>query len=92
MERAVFEDVRVEGHLIDSGIMSQVMDDIIAQGRRVRVALLQRWPKQRRRVRVRAARIRREPGGSRFGSSPRFRTHGAVAYSLTDALHMFAAE
>ena len=26
MQRAVFEDVRIEGHLIDSGIMSQVMD------------------------------------------------------------------
>jgi lysine-ketoglutarate reductase/saccharopine dehydrogenase-like protein (TIGR00300 family) len=30
MRRAVFEDIRIEGHLIDSGIMSQVMDDIIA--------------------------------------------------------------
>jgi lysine-ketoglutarate reductase/saccharopine dehydrogenase-like protein (TIGR00300 family) len=32
MQRAVFEDVRIEGHLIDSGIMSQVMDRIIALG------------------------------------------------------------
>jgi lysine-ketoglutarate reductase/saccharopine dehydrogenase-like protein (TIGR00300 family) len=32
MQRAVFEDVRIEGHLIDSGIMSQVMDNIIAMG------------------------------------------------------------
>jgi lysine-ketoglutarate reductase/saccharopine dehydrogenase-like protein (TIGR00300 family) len=30
MQHALFEDVRVEGHLIDSGIMSQVMDHIIA--------------------------------------------------------------
>jgi len=32
MQYDVFEDVRVEGHLIDSGIMSEVMDDIIALG------------------------------------------------------------
>ena len=32
MQRPVYEDVRVEGHLIDSGIMSQVMDSIIAMG------------------------------------------------------------
>ena len=32
MQRRVFEDVRIEGHLIDSGIMSQVMDHIIAFG------------------------------------------------------------
>jgi len=32
MQRAVFEDVRIEGHLIDSGIMSAVMDHIIAMG------------------------------------------------------------
>jgi len=32
MQRAVYEDVRIEGHLIDSGIMSQVMDAIIAMG------------------------------------------------------------
>ena len=30
MSEAPFEDVRIEGHLIDSGIMSQVMDRIIA--------------------------------------------------------------
>ena len=30
MQRRVYEDVRVEGHLIDSGIMSAVMDSIIA--------------------------------------------------------------
>ena len=32
MQRAVYEDVRIEGHLIDSGIMSKVMDAIIALG------------------------------------------------------------
>jgi lysine-ketoglutarate reductase/saccharopine dehydrogenase-like protein (TIGR00300 family) len=32
MQRAVFEDVRIEGHLIDSGIMSAVMDGIISMG------------------------------------------------------------
>ena len=32
MEHPVFEDVRIEGHLIDSGIMSQVMDTVIALG------------------------------------------------------------
>jgi len=32
MPKAAFEDVRVEGHLIDSGILSQVMDHIIAMG------------------------------------------------------------
>ena len=32
MQRAVFEDVRIEGHLIDSGIMSAVMDSIISMG------------------------------------------------------------
>lgn len=32
MPRRVFEDIRVEGHLIDSGIMSAVMDHIIALG------------------------------------------------------------
>jgi lysine-ketoglutarate reductase/saccharopine dehydrogenase-like protein (TIGR00300 family) len=32
MQRAVFEDVRIAGHLIDSGIMSAVMDHIIAMG------------------------------------------------------------
>lgn len=32
MQQAAFEDVRIEGHLIDSGIMSEVMDDIIALG------------------------------------------------------------
>jgi lysine-ketoglutarate reductase/saccharopine dehydrogenase-like protein (TIGR00300 family) len=32
MQRAAFEDVRIEGHLIDSGIMSKVMDAIIALG------------------------------------------------------------
>jgi len=32
MQHAVFEDVRIEGHLIDSGIMSRVMDAIIAGG------------------------------------------------------------
>jgi len=32
MQRAFFEDVRIEGHLIDSGIMSAVMDSIIAMG------------------------------------------------------------
>jgi lysine-ketoglutarate reductase/saccharopine dehydrogenase-like protein (TIGR00300 family) len=32
MQHAAFEDVRIEGHLIDSGIMSQVMDRIIALG------------------------------------------------------------
>ena len=30
MQHGVFEDVRIEGHLIDSGIMSEIMDDIIA--------------------------------------------------------------
>ena len=29
---SVFEDVRIEGHLIDSGIMSKVMDSVIALG------------------------------------------------------------
>lgn len=29
---AMFEDVRIEGHLIDSGIMSRVMDSVIALG------------------------------------------------------------
>ncbi len=32
MQQDVFEEVRIEGHLIDSGIMSQVMDNIIAMG------------------------------------------------------------
>lgn len=32
MQHRSFEDVRVEGHLIDSGIMSEVMDHIIALG------------------------------------------------------------
>ena len=32
MQRAVFEDVRIEGHLIDSGMMSAVMDSIISMG------------------------------------------------------------
>jgi lysine-ketoglutarate reductase/saccharopine dehydrogenase-like protein (TIGR00300 family) len=32
MRHAAFEDIRIEGHLIDSGIMSQVMDHIIAMG------------------------------------------------------------
>ncbi|NTW28235.1 MAG: TIGR00300 family protein [Coriobacteriia bacterium] len=32
MPGAAFEDVRIEGHLIDSGIMSEVMDRIIALG------------------------------------------------------------
>jgi lysine-ketoglutarate reductase/saccharopine dehydrogenase-like protein (TIGR00300 family) len=32
MHRAAFEDVRIEGHLIDSGIMSEVMDCIVALG------------------------------------------------------------
>jgi lysine-ketoglutarate reductase/saccharopine dehydrogenase-like protein (TIGR00300 family) len=32
MQHGVFEDVRIEGHLIDSGIVSQVMDHIIAFG------------------------------------------------------------
>ena len=32
MSRRAFEDVRIEGHLIDSGIMSEVMDRIIALG------------------------------------------------------------
>ncbi len=32
MQHVVYEDVRIEGHLIDSGLMSGVMDDIIAMG------------------------------------------------------------
>lgn len=32
MNRRVFEDVRIQGHLIDSGIMSRVMDDVISAG------------------------------------------------------------
>ena len=32
MQGGAYEDVRIEGHLIDSGIMSQVMDAIIAMG------------------------------------------------------------
>lgn len=32
MPHRLFEDVRIEGHLIDSGIMSQVMDHVIAMG------------------------------------------------------------
>jgi len=32
MQHAAFEDVRIEGHLIDSGIMSEVMDHIIGMG------------------------------------------------------------
>ncbi len=32
MAHAHYEDVRVEGHLIDSGIMSRIMDDIVALG------------------------------------------------------------
>ncbi len=32
MQPDAFEDVRIEGHLIDSGIMSQVMDRIVALG------------------------------------------------------------
>ena len=32
MQHGAFEDVRIEGHLIDSGIVSQVMDHIIAFG------------------------------------------------------------
>jgi lysine-ketoglutarate reductase/saccharopine dehydrogenase-like protein (TIGR00300 family) len=32
MQQGSFEDVRIEGHLIDSGIVSQVMDHIIAFG------------------------------------------------------------
>lgn len=30
MPNGHYEDVRIEGHLIDSGIMSQIMDDIVA--------------------------------------------------------------
>jgi lysine-ketoglutarate reductase/saccharopine dehydrogenase-like protein (TIGR00300 family) len=30
MPHSHYEDVRIEGHLIDSGIMSQIMDDIVA--------------------------------------------------------------
>ena len=30
MPHGHYEDVRIEGHLIDSGIMSQIMDDIVA--------------------------------------------------------------
>jgi len=32
MHQAAFEEVRIEGHLIDSGTMSSVMDHIIAMG------------------------------------------------------------
>lgn len=32
MQSRAFEDVRIEGHLIDSGTMSQVMDHVIALG------------------------------------------------------------
>ena len=32
MQQGVFEDVRIEGHLIDSGIVSVVMDHVIAMG------------------------------------------------------------
>jgi lysine-ketoglutarate reductase/saccharopine dehydrogenase-like protein (TIGR00300 family) len=32
MQVGVFEDVRIEGHLIDSGIVSKVMDHVIAMG------------------------------------------------------------
>lgn len=32
MPRRAFEDIRIEGHLIDSGIMSKVMDHIIGMG------------------------------------------------------------
>ena len=32
MQHGAFEDVRIEGHLIDSGIVSRVMDHIIAMG------------------------------------------------------------
>jgi lysine-ketoglutarate reductase/saccharopine dehydrogenase-like protein (TIGR00300 family) len=32
MQQGAFEDVRIEGHLIDSGMVSEVMDHIIAMG------------------------------------------------------------
>lgn len=32
MQKGAFEDIRIEGHLIDSGTMSAVMDDIVALG------------------------------------------------------------
>ncbi len=32
MHQRAFEDIRIEGHLIDSGIMSKVMDNVIAMG------------------------------------------------------------
>lgn len=32
MPDRAFEDIRIEGHLIDSGIVSRVMDDIVAAG------------------------------------------------------------
>ena len=65
MQRAVFEDVRIEGHLIDSGIMSAGHGRHHRDGRRVRVALVRGRSHQRRRVGRRAARERRQPGAAR---------------------------
>jgi hypothetical protein len=32
MPHGPYEDIRIEGHLIDSGIMSAIMDDIVSLG------------------------------------------------------------
>lgn len=89
MKRAVFEDVRVEGHLIDSGIMSQVMDDIIAQGGEFE-SLSFHVGRTNDDVSVSELRVFAEDQEALDRILAEIQAHGAVACQPSDALHMFA--
>ena len=80
MQHAVFEDVRIEGHLIDSGIdVRRSWTSIIAMGGEFEIALVRGRPHQRGRLGRGASRARRQPGAARWRSCARSSTHGAVA-------------
>jgi lysine-ketoglutarate reductase/saccharopine dehydrogenase-like protein (TIGR00300 family) len=83
MQRAVFEDVRMEGHLIDSGIMSEVMDDIIALGGEFE-SLSFEVGRTNNDPSVSVLRVRAETAEALDRILMQIQTHGAVACDPSD--------
>jgi lysine-ketoglutarate reductase/saccharopine dehydrogenase-like protein (TIGR00300 family) len=83
MQHAVFEDVRMEGHLIDSGIMSEVMDDIIALGGEFE-SLSFEFGRTNDDPSVSVLRVRAETAEALDKILMQIQTHGAVACDPSD--------
>ena len=90
MQRAVFEDVRIEGHLIDSGIMSAVMDSIISMGGEFE-SLSFEVGRTNDDPSVAVLRVSADTQAQLDGILAEIQSHGAVACDPSDAEFVVAA-